>query len=100
MVGRILRRLKARGVLREPLRNGVSTHKRLWQRPYAVRKPKGYQVLAPGDLIARLQVQGMKLEQSALSKIENGQRPVTDIEVVALAKALKVPAAWLLQVKS
>ncbi len=51
MVGRILRRLKARGVLREPLRSGVSTHKRQWQRPYAVRKPKGYQVQAPGDLV-------------------------------------------------
>ncbi|MFC1924055.1 helix-turn-helix domain-containing protein [Chloroflexota bacterium] len=52
------------------------------------------------DLIARLQVQGMMIEQSALSKIEHGQRPVTDIEVVALARALKVPTAWLLQVDS
>ena len=51
MVGRILRRLKERGVLREPIRNGVSTHKRLWQRPYAVRKPKGYEVKEPGDLL-------------------------------------------------
>jgi hypothetical protein len=31
-----------------------------------------------------------------LSKIENGQRPVTDIEVVALGKALKVLVGWLL----
>ncbi len=51
MVGRILKRLKERGILKEPLRNGVSTHKRRWQRPYAVRKPKGYQVQAPGDLV-------------------------------------------------
>ena len=51
MVGRILSHLKARGVLKEPLRNGVSTHKRQWQRPYAVRKPKGYGVKAPGDLV-------------------------------------------------
>ena len=51
MVGRILRRLKERGVLREPIRNGVSTHKRRWQRPYAVRKPKGYEVKEPGDLL-------------------------------------------------
>ncbi len=51
MVGRILKRLKERGSLKEPLRNGVSTHKRRWQRPYAVRKPKGYQVQAPGDLV-------------------------------------------------
>ncbi|MDP2726698.1 MAG: integrase core domain-containing protein [Dehalococcoidia bacterium] len=51
MVGRILTRLKARGVLREPLRTGVSTRKRLWRRPYAMRKPKGYAVQEPGDLV-------------------------------------------------
>jgi transcriptional regulator with XRE-family HTH domain len=48
------------------------------------------------DLIARLQVLGMMIDQSALSKIENGQRPVTDIEVVILAEALKVSTASLL----
>jgi len=51
MVGRIMKRLKERGILKEPLRNGVSIHKRRWQRPYAVRKPKGYEVQAPGDLV-------------------------------------------------
>ena len=51
MVGRILTSLKARGVLREPLRTGVSVRKRLWQRPYAIRKPKGYEVKEPGDLV-------------------------------------------------
>ena len=51
MIGRILTHLKARGVLREPLRSGISTRKRLWRRPYAVRKPKGYEVKEPGDLV-------------------------------------------------
>ena len=51
MVGRILTRLKVRGMLKEPLRSGVSTRKRLWQRPYAVRKPRGYVVKDPGDLV-------------------------------------------------
>ena len=51
MVGRILARLKARGVLREPPRAGISTRKRLWRRPYAIRKPKGYAVREPGDLV-------------------------------------------------
>ena len=49
------------------------------------------------DLMARLQVLGMVIDQSGLSKIENGQRPVSDIEVIALAKALKVSVAWLLE---
>ena len=38
-------------MLREPLRSTISTRKRLWRRPYAVRKPKGYGVKEPGDLV-------------------------------------------------
>ena len=38
MVGRILTHLKIRGVLKEPRCNGISTRKRLWRRPYAIRK--------------------------------------------------------------
>jgi HTH-type transcriptional regulator, cell division transcriptional repressor len=49
------------------------------------------------ELMARLQVLGMMIDQSGLSKIENGQRPVSDIEVVALAKALRISPLSLLQ---
>jgi len=49
------------------------------------------------DLAARLQVLGLKLEQPAISKIENGQRPVLDTEVALIAKALNVSVAWLLK---
>ena len=49
------------------------------------------------DLVARLQVLGLKVDQSTISKIEQGIRPVFDFEVVALAKALKVSSAWLLE---
>ena len=51
MVGRILTRLKARGALREPPRNGISARKRQRPRPSAVRKPKEYQARVPGDLV-------------------------------------------------
>jgi transposase InsO family protein len=51
MVGRIIRRLKERGVLQEPIRNHVSAHRRGLRRPYGIRKPKNYEVKAPGDLI-------------------------------------------------
>jgi putative transposase len=51
MVGRIIRRLKDRGVLREPVRNHVSARRRVLKRPYAVRKPKDYVVEQPGDLV-------------------------------------------------
>lgn len=49
------------------------------------------------DLAARLQLLGMTIDQSGVSKIESGLRPVSDIEVVALAKALRVSVAWLLE---
>lgn len=51
MVGRILKCLKERGVLREPPRNGISTNRRHRPRPYGIRKPRGYQVAQPGDLV-------------------------------------------------
>ena len=52
MVGRILTQLKARGRLVEPLPNGFKARqRRSWSRPYAVRKPSGYSVQQPGDLV-------------------------------------------------
>jgi len=51
MVGRILRRLKDRGVLREPISNHISARKRQRKRPYAIRKPKEYEVSQVGDLV-------------------------------------------------
>jgi transposase InsO family protein len=50
-VGRILHRLKERGVLKEPIPNHISVRKRFRQRPYAVRKPKEYRAKSPGDII-------------------------------------------------
>jgi len=51
MVGRILRRLKERGVLIEPIPNYVSARKRQRQRPYALRKPRDYQARETGDIV-------------------------------------------------
>ena len=50
-VGRIIGKLKERGVLREPLPNYVSARKRQRKRPYAIRKPKDYDVEQMGDLV-------------------------------------------------
>jgi len=51
MVGRIIKHLKERGVLREPIRNRISARKRPQNRPYAVRKPKEYIARVPGDVV-------------------------------------------------
>lgn len=49
------------------------------------------------DLAAQLQVSGIKIDQAGLSKLESGDRPVTDIEVAAIAKILKVPISRLFE---
>lgn len=50
MIGRILRDLKRRGVLVEPIAARLRPHAR-HNRPYAIRKPKEHPVAQPGDLI-------------------------------------------------
>ena len=50
-VGRILKKLEARGVLKEPLPNQISARKSPRQRPYAVRKPKDYLAREAGDIV-------------------------------------------------
>ena len=47
------------------------------------------------ELVARLQTLGLSIDQSTLSKIESGQRPVTDIELAAFSEALKIPIGSL-----
>jgi putative transposase len=51
MVGRILKYLKTRGILREPVSNHISSRKNGRLRPYAVRKPKEYKASLPGELV-------------------------------------------------
>ena len=50
-VGRIIHRLKERGILKEPVSNHISARKRQRQRPYAIRKPKDYGISLVGDLV-------------------------------------------------
>jgi putative transposase len=51
MVGRIMRRLREQGRLAEAPRNRIPVRRRSFLRPYAIRKPKGYEVREPGDLV-------------------------------------------------
>lgn len=51
MVGRILKQLKERGILKEPIHNHISAGKKLQKRPYAIRKPKEYVAKEPGDIV-------------------------------------------------
>ena len=48
------------------------------------------------ELLAKLQLAGIEMSIPALSLLEGQKRPVTDIELKALADALQVSAAWLI----
>jgi putative transposase len=51
MVGRILNRLKRRGLLVEPVSHTISARRPAPPRPYAIRKPRDYVPQMPGDLV-------------------------------------------------
>ncbi len=56
-------------------------------------------IITQNDLIARLAVRGIDLEKTSISKIEAKTRPVTDIELIAIADALGVSVLWLLNIE-
>ena len=58
-----------------------------------LRKKRG---IKQKDLLAQLQVLGMDISGTSLSRLEGQYRLVQDYEVVILAKALKVDVAFLL----
>lgn len=51
------------------------------------------------DLLAQLQVRGIDLNASGLSKLEGQLRGVTDYELKALADSLDVSVNWLLGIE-
>ena len=48
------------------------------------------------DLLAKLQIAGIEISVPALSLLEGQKRPVSDIELNALADILRVDVNWLL----
>lgn len=51
--------------------------------------------LSQADLAARLQLRGVIIEREAISKIETGDRFVTDYELMIFAEVLDVSMDWL-----
>lgn len=58
-----------------------------------VRKAKGMKQV---ELLAKLQLAGVDLSVPALSLLEGQKRPVSDIELNAIADILGVSVDWLL----
>ena len=57
------------------------------------RKAKGMKQV---ELLARLQLSGVDISTPALSLLEGQKRPVSDIELNAIATVLDVSVDWLL----
>lgn len=51
--------------------------------------------LSQADLAARMQVNGVTIEREAISKIETGDRFITDYELMVFSKVLGVSLEWL-----
>lgn len=62
-----------------------------------VRQKRTQKRLTQAELAARVQTEGVILEQDAISRIESGSRMVQDYELRALAVVLGMTADWLLE---
>jgi len=51
--------------------------------------------LSQAELAAQMQVQGVIIEREAISKIETGNRFVSDYELMVFARVLGVTMDWL-----
>lgn len=56
--------------------------------------------LTQADLAAKMQLENVVIEQKAISRIECGERLISDYELLAFAKVLKVSLSWLLTGKN
>lgn len=53
--------------------------------------------LSQSNLAARMQINGVLIEREAISKIETGDRFVTDYELMVFAEVLGVTMEWLVR---
>ncbi len=54
-------------------------------------------VVTQEDLAGRLAAQGISMDRSAISRIENRERYLMDYEISALARTLKVSTGWFFE---
>lgn len=64
-----------------------------------IRQARTAMRLSQSDLAARMQINGVVIEREAISKIETGDRFVTDYELLIFAKVLGVSMDWLVRSK-
>ena len=59
-----------------------------------LRIERGY---SQRDLVRECELLGYPISQNMISRIENGKRRVTDVEMLAFMEVLRVPSASLLE---
>ena len=52
------------------------------------------------DLVRECELLGHPISQNMISRIENGKRKVTDVELLVFMEAFRVPSASLLEVEA
>lgn len=62
-----------------------------------IRKARKEAHVTQMELAAQLQLLGITIDRSGIAKLETGKRPASDIEIIAIAKVLKVPISWLFE---
>ncbi len=80
---------------------------RVREKPIGVRNICGARVeqrrkeinMKQKDLLTQLQIRGIELNSSGLSKLEGQLRSVCDTELIALSEALGVSVNWLLGIE-
>ena len=61
-----------------------------------IREQRLRRRLSQSALAAKMQTEGVIVEQDVISRIESGTRLVTDYELLVLAKILEVSSDWLI----
>lgn len=62
-----------------------------------IRKYRQAAGLSQEALAARLQIAGLNLSQKAISRIETGERVVTDFELLCFSEVFHIPVSDLLK---
>ena len=61
-----------------------------------IREARARRRYSQSDLCKLLQLKGLMIKRDVISRMESGNRIITDFETVAIAEALEVPVPWLL----
>ena len=64
-----------------------------------IKKARKMAGITQDQLAARMQVENIQINQRAVSRIETGERLVTDYELYFFSRVLKTDMEWLLGIK-